>query len=149
MNNVYLIKQKGSSSYFGFVKNGAHQKPVSMILGFKTKADAQRSRHLLLTHVPDRFKKRVLTLVRTPNPVNRLMESGTFELYKDDMADFSEYLSVFNTRLHIVEEIVIQPEGAKMLVSLPQQTYSKPTPETLALNLQIVYDADEFTTNLD
>ena len=147
MRNVYVLKQKGDSSYFGYVRNGPHQKPISMVLGFRSKTDAQRSRHILMTHIPVKFKKDVLTLINTPNPITTLMHSGTVELYKDDFEDFSEYLSMFNTRLQLVNEIVIQPNTVKMLVLPPRPTLLKPTPESLATTLQLVYEADDFPSD--
>jgi hypothetical protein len=72
------------------------------------------------------------------------MDSAPLELHKDDMEDFAEYLLIFNTRLQVVERIEVKPdsESIKMFISKPCPSIAKPTQDTMALNLQIIYDLD-------
>lgn len=111
-----------------------------MVFGFKSKRDAQLSKHILITHVPTEFKANVLTLSKVPNPTSNAY-SANIELYKDDLKDFSDYVSSFNTRLHMIQEIVVQPDSdsVKMLVGHPKRS-SKFDHETMAFNLELIYE---------
>jgi hypothetical protein len=136
--SVYLLKhQQSSSSYFGYVKIIKPNKPVSMVFGFRTKKDALRSRHILTTHQPVEFNNNVLILSKVSNPTLNPY-STNIELYIDDLKDFTEYVSSFNTRLQLINEIVVQPDTIKMVVS--QRRAQKFDKETMAFNLELIYE---------